>query len=34
MKSFMWYLKNYFFEIMLITMLIAVIINNRSLLWP
>ncbi len=34
MKSFMWYLKNYFFEIMLLTMLIAVIINNRSLLWP
>jgi len=33
MKSFMWYLKNYFFEIIILTMLIAVIINNRSLLW-
>mgnify|MGYP004450883527 CR=1 FL=1 len=33
MSDLWWYIKHYFIEIVLVLMLVAVLINNRSLLW-
>ena len=34
MKSLLYYLKEYTVEIFILTISIAVLINNRSILWP